>query len=38
MRGEDYARAGDADPSLRAYDGGGLVTPWAPTGTLSPRR
>lgn len=36
MRGEDYATA--ADPSLRAYDGGGLITPWAPTGTLSPRR
>jgi hypothetical protein len=32
MRGEDYATA--ADPSLRAFDGGGLVTPWAPTGTL----
>ena len=38
MRGEDYAAAGAADPSLRAYDGGGLVTPWAPTGTLAPRR
>jgi hypothetical protein len=32
MRGEDYATV--ADPSLRAFDGGGLVTPWAPTGTL----
>jgi hypothetical protein len=38
MRGEDYAAAGAADPSLQAFDGGGLVTPWAPTGTLSPRR
>ena len=39
MRGEDYAAAGGAadDPSLRAFEGGGLVTPDAPTGRLAPR-
>jgi hypothetical protein len=37
MAGADYAAQSGvtqvvADPSLRAFDGGGLVTPWAPTG------
>ncbi|MCO6418632.1 lytic transglycosylase domain-containing protein [Siccirubricoccus sp. KC 17139] len=33
MRGEEYAGSW-SDPSLRAYEGGGLVTPDAPTGIM----
>ncbi len=43
MRGTEYfggspAVAAADDPTLRAFDGGGLVTPDAPTGILTPRR
>ena len=42
MTGPDYYGAAGADPvvedpSLRAFDGGGLVTPEAPTGILTTR-
>ena len=37
LRGEDYGRSLSEDPSARAFDGGGLVTPDAPTGRLTPR-
>jgi hypothetical protein len=41
MTGAEYfgaATASAEDPSLRAFDGGGLVTPDAPTGTLAADR
>ena len=37
MRGTDYGRPVLDDPSLRAFDGGGLVTRDAPTGVLTSR-
>jgi hypothetical protein len=42
MTGAEYWRDGPAslaadDPSLRAFEGGGLVTPESPTGTLARR-
>lgn len=40
MTGAEYAAQAALtaeDPSLRAFDGGGLVTPEAPTGILTPR-
>ncbi len=30
----EWSEQAESDPSLRAFDGGGLVTPGAPTGTL----
>ncbi|WP_338045144.1 lytic transglycosylase domain-containing protein [Paracraurococcus ruber] len=38
MRGADYPGWGGEDPTLRAFDGGGLVTPEAPTGLRTPDR
>ncbi|WP_370455085.1 lytic transglycosylase domain-containing protein [Roseicella aquatilis] len=37
LRGTDYPGGGADDPSLRAFDGGGLVTRDAPTGVLTRR-
>ena len=42
MRGTEYAGGAQlavmpADPADRAFDGGGLVTPGAPTGILTGR-